>query len=276
MLGKVTNYIGFHAVPGDPILVFPYQTAFGMTSRHRVAGGVLQSYLVNGDYLTGLELEGLRQLNPASGVYFPDGLISVGVDFVPNFTRSPDVWFYLLRNYRLESSPVLGAVGLTRDDTRNSRVTLSARGVTASTETIPIHKRSTTLEILRGKVPAAGTDFLKLKLRVNYPPWWRLRKPSKLTLQMSFADGSQKTIEFVMAPNRTNEIWVYPWDDKKMGQYFADDPTQWRLDTRTDLAEVKLLVTPFDWLSVVPSSVTIEGVEAVEIVMQPPTSSSLP
>src|ERR1035441_2888484 len=87
LLLSVSAYIDQHTDRGDPILVFPYETAFGLTSRRRVAGGVLQSYLVNGDYLTHLELAGLRRSNPLFGLYFPDGVISQGVDGIPNFTQ---------------------------------------------------------------------------------------------------------------------------------------------------------------------------------------------
>ena len=145
------------------------------------------------------------------------------MDFVPSFTRSPDVWFYLVRHYRSEGSPAAGVLGLVRDDSRDARLTLAGQTIANPPPPQPITKRSTSLDLGEIRWPSAGADFVKLRLRVEYPPWWKLRKPSQLTLQMSFADGSEKSSRFVIEPNRTSDVWVYPWDDKEMGRYFAID-----------------------------------------------------
>lgn len=265
LLTNVALYVDLNTSPGDPILVFPYQTAFGATSRHQVAGGMLQSYLVNGDYLTSLELDGLSKASPPFGLYLPDGIMSEAIDGVPNFTRSPDLWFYLLRHYRSETSPVSGVVGLMRDDGRDQQVELQSETVAGPLPEKQVTKRSTSADMGPVQWPAAGADFLKLRLRVNYPLPWRLRKPSRLTLQMSFVDGSQKLIQFAVEPNRSSDIWVYPWDEKKMGSYFSNDESQWRSGSRPALTGLQLLITPFDWISVVPKSVSVANVEAVRV-----------
>ena len=268
LVRSVSAYVRANTAPGNSIAVFPYETAFGLTSRRQIAGGVLQSYLINGLYLTNLELAGLRQASPPIALYFPDGVISFAIDGVPNFARSPDVWFYLLRHYRFEGNPVSGVVGLVADGSREARLTLSQDKIADARPLVRISKRSTLLDLGTVTWPTAGADFLRLKLRVDYPLWWRLRKPSCLTMQMSFADGSQKSVQFVVEPNRSSDVWVYPWDDKEMGRYFLPDESQWRLENRPALVRLELLITPFDWISVRPRSVSIESVEGVRISLQ--------
>ena len=245
--------------------MFPYESAFGLTSRRQVAGGVLQSYLVNGGYLTGVELAGLRQANPPLALYFPDGVFSIAIDGVPNFTRGPDVWFYLLRHYRSDANPASHIGGLVRDENRDARVTLTAAKIAGPLPRVSISKRTTSVDL--GVVTSApgDTDFVKLRLAVDYPLRWRLLKPSCLTMQMSFADGSKKSVQFVVEPNRTSDVWVYPWNDKEMRRYFLPDETQWRQETRPALVKLELLITPFDWISVRPRSVSIESVDAVRL-----------
>ena len=82
---------------------------------------------------------------------------------------------------------------------------------------------------------------------------------------MSFADGSRKPIQLILPPNHATDLWVYPWDDSEMGAYFAADEADWRTGNRPALTDLQLLVTPFDWISVVPNSVTVEAIEAVRV-----------
>ena len=80
---------------------------------------------------------------------------------------------------------------------------------------------------------------------------------------MSFADGSDKSIEFVVEPNRRTDIWVYPWDDYQMGNYFLADESDWRPQDQPAIIGLKLFITPFDWISVVPQSLSVQQVDAV-------------
>ncbi len=265
LLRNVSTLVDSHTAPGSAVAIFPYQTAFGLASRRDVAGGVLQSYLMNGDYLEGLEIAALERSRPGAGLYLPDHIVSSAVDSVPNFTRSPDVWFYYLRHYAAAGNPAPGVLGLSRDDTRDPRIRFSSQVVAEAPASVRILKRSTALDLGEVRWPAEGADFLKLRLRVDYPIWWRVRKPSCLTLVMSFADGSRKPIQFVLQPGHTADIWVYPWDDSRMGSYFAPNEAEWRKEDRPSLIDVQLLITPFDWISVVPDSVTVEAVEAVRV-----------
>jgi hypothetical protein len=265
LLRSVSGFVDSHTAPNSPIAVFPYQTAFGVASRRNVGNGVLQSYLVDGAYLTGLELAELDRTRPGTGLYLPDHLVSEVVDGVPNFTRSPDVWFYYLRHYRAAGNPAPGVLAMSRDDTRDRRIRFSSQVVGSAPAMIRISKRSTALDLGSVRWPSEGADFLKLRLRVDYPVWWRLRKPSCLTLVMLFADGSRKPIQMVLQPGRTTDIWVYPWDDSGMANYFSADEADWRTGNRPALTDLQLLITPFDWISVVPNSVTVESVEAVRV-----------
>ena len=131
-----------------------------------------------------------------------------------------------------------------------------------------VSRRNTTFDLGQLRWPTEGADFLKLRVRVDYPFWWRLRKPSAYVVQMSFADGSQKSLQFVLQPGRATDIWVYPWDDETLGSYFSSDEVHWRAPNRPAVASLKLLVTPHDWISVVPKSVAVESIEAVRVDLQ--------
>ena len=263
LFSTTSNYIDQHTSPGDAIVVFPYQNAFGVMARRNVAGGVLQGYLVNGEYLTELDLAGLRKANPQFGLYFPDGVYSFGLDGVPSFTRSPGIWFYLLRHYRSDSDAPPGVVGLVRDDSRDQRLSFTEERLADALETVQVTKRVTSLDLGPIHWPAAGADFLKFRFRVNYGLWWKIRKPSALTLLISFADRSSKSIRFVVEPNHYSEVWIYPWDAKLMGGYFSSDYSE--PPPGSPITNLTLLVEPFDWISVSPESVSIGSVDAVRI-----------
>jgi hypothetical protein len=268
LLTKVSAYVDSHTAQKDQIAVFPYQTVFGLASRRQVAGGVLQSYLVNGEYLTNLELDGLRRSQPSLALYLPDELTSMAIDGVPNFTRSPELWFYLLRHYRAEGSPAPGVVGLVRDDTRQARVLSGENEAAEKIPPVRITGRHTTIDLRPSLGKDAPGDFVKMRLRVSYPFWWRFRKPSKLTLLLSFLDGTERPAQFVLPPNETSDVWIFLGSDSDLGSYFSDDPAQWT-HRQPALAGLKLLITPFDWISVAPKSVKIESIGAVQFSLKP-------
>jgi hypothetical protein len=265
VLALISSYVDQHTQPFDSIVIFPYETLIGVTARRDVAGGVLQSYLVNGDYLSGLELAGLQQKRPPLGLYFPDGTLGDAVDSVPSFTRSPQLWFYLLEHYRGDTSPLPGSASLFTDETRAARLTFSQQKIAQSAGPVRLTKRSTSLPLRAVQWPESGADFIKLRLRVDYPFWWRLRKPSKLALQIAFADGTEKRVEFVTAPNRASDVWFYPWEEVGLMSYFSPNAAYWRPGVRPSITGLTLLVNTFDWSSVVPNSVTIEGVDGIRL-----------
>ena len=146
LITDVSRYVDSHTPTGAPIAIFPYATAFGFTSHHQVAGGVLQSYLVNGPYLSELELAGLERSSPPFALYLPDGMICFGLDSVPSFTRSPDVWFYLFEHYRAAPDTPPGTVGLVRDDSR-AQLSFAEQKIVDSVGPIALHRRSTPVEL---------------------------------------------------------------------------------------------------------------------------------
>jgi hypothetical protein len=175
------------------------------------------------------------------------------------------VWFYLLRHYRGDASLMPAMVGLVRDDSREGQVTLSGDSIVEAPAAVAITARKTEVSLGEIHWPATGADLLKVRLKVNYPLWWRLRKPSKLSLKISFADGSEKAVNFVVQPNQTSDIWIYLWDDTEMGRYFLADQSKWESESHPAISGLKLLIAPFDWISVVPDGVAIERVEAVRL-----------
>ncbi len=266
-LAEVAGFVRKQARPDAKIAVLSYETAVGLLSRHQVAGGVMQSYLVNGDYLTSLEVQGLERDRPAVGLYFPGSAANPPLDSVPTLTRSPELWLYYLRHYRLADRPASDVAGLLRDDSRESRLHMSSQDVGESLSAA-ISTRSTSLDLGQLRWPSQGADFLKLRLRVDYPLEWHLRKPSCYVLQMTFANGTERAVQFVVPPGRDTDVWVFPWDDLGLVHYFSADEAQWRVANRPALTGLELIVTPFDWLSVVPESVTVESIEAVRIDLQ--------
>ena len=267
-LEGISSFVRAEAAPRSEVAIFPYQTGFGLLSRHQVAGRLMQGYLGNGEYLTKLELQSLQDAAPASGLYFADKVVSEVLDGVPNFTRSPEVWLYYMRHFRAEKQLAAGAVGLLRDDSREGRIHTLLQTVGSPLRSVMVNRRSSTFDLGQVRWPAEGADFLKLRLRVDYPSWWKVRKPSAYTLQLSFAEGSQRSIQFVVQPGRSTEVWVYPWDGETLASYFSADESQWRMPNRAAVTGVRLLVTPHDWISVVPKSVSVESMEGVRVDLQ--------
>jgi len=283
LLRKVSEYVRAQAPSGAMIAVFPYQTAFGLSSRHQVAGGVLQGYLINGEYLTDMELSALQKARPTLALYLPDreaggkrlhNRISLDVDGVLNFTRSPELWFYYVQHYRTQGSPSPGVYSLTRDDSRVARVSFQERELLSLPAPVRVRQRHFSIDLGRPQCPPSAADFVRIRLRVDYPLWWRLRKPSHLAFELSYLDGSRKSIAFVVAPNHTTDIWIYPWNEKEMGRYFSEDEQQWRDDTRPELTGIKLIIAPYDWMSVVPDTVTVEAATAVKLSLAQSTPAN--
>ena len=187
------------------------------------------------------------------------------MDGIPNFTRSPQVWFYLLHHYRGQQAPT-GAVALFRDDGREKRISLREQPIAGRFSAV-VPRRDTVLDLGKIAWPARGADFLRLRMRAEYPSWWRLRKPSRMVVEMSFDDGTHKYVSFVVEPNRDVDVWTYPWDDTAMGEYFLDNAVSGQ--NRPTITSVRLHISPLDWISVAPQRVNIESVMAVQVRISP-------
>jgi hypothetical protein len=260
------SYLDQHSKSNDSILIFPYQYMYGMTSGHNVAGGVLQSFLAGGPYLSQLDIAGLRKAAAPVGLYFPDGELSLRIDDVSNFTRTPEIWLWILSRY--EAGPQLfpGVVALQRADDRALRVSMQSVSIGLAQRTYPIAQRNAVVNLGAPSWPG-GTDFLKLRLKVHYGILWNLRKPERLQLEITRADGSHDMRAFVIQPNAVSEVWFYPWDESGLANYFDHDQDRWRTTPRSAITQLRLITTPFDWVSQQPEAISIESAEAVKINM---------
>jgi hypothetical protein len=72
---------------------------------------------------------------------------------------------------------------------------------------------------------------------------------------------------FVIQPNAVSEVWFYPWDESGLANYFDHDQDRWRTTPRSAITQLRLITTPFDWVSQQPEAISIESAEAVKINM---------
>jgi len=267
ILQDTAAYLQQHSGPPDFIAIFPYQTIFGIASRRSVAGGVMQSYLVSGAYLSQLDIAGLERAPAPAGVFIPDGDLSLPIDGVPNFTRSSEVWLWMFRHYREERELPRRVFCLQRDDSRAARITSQSRPLNAVLQSYPVRRRSSVLDLGDIVWPADGADFVRLRIKVHYSLWWKVRKPSRLVLEIEHSDGSLEQKPFIVEPNVASEVWFYPWDDAELASLFAADEAQWRTGSRPAVTRLRLRVMPLDWVSVQPDAIEVQSADAVRVSM---------
>jgi hypothetical protein len=265
MLSAGVGYLQQHSAEHDSVVVFPYQYIFGIASGRNVAGGVLQSFLAAGPYLSQFDIAGYQHANAPVGLYFPDGDLSIAIDEVPNFTRTPDVWFWLNSHYRSDQELSPGISGLLKDDSRAARISLSEVPLTVVPQSYPIHERSSVVDLGNPLWPVDGADFLRLRLTARYGPLWKVRKPEWLRLEITHADGSRDVQPFVVDPNVSSEVWFYPWNQADLAHYFDADESHWHNGPRPGITHLRLLITPLDWVSQQPDSIVIQSADAVRM-----------
>ena len=284
MLTAAAEFLGSHSAVSDSIFVFPYQTMFGLAARRNVAGGLMQAYTASGPYLSRLEIAGLEGKPIPAALYLPDddythmsqaemarwsrNYLSVPVDGIPNFTRTPEVWFWLVRHYRLAGELTTGVVPLQRDDSRAARIGLQAQSLGLPTQTYPIDERRSETSIGAPAWPA-GFDFIRLRLTVHYGFLWKLRKPERLQLEITRADGSRDVQWFILQPNVATDVWFYPWRGPDLARYFDASENEWRPGPKSPITNLRIIATPLDWVSLQPESITVETADAVRLAMAP-------
>ncbi|MFZ0793376.1 MAG: hypothetical protein WAM65_06370 [Candidatus Korobacteraceae bacterium] len=284
MLNAAANFLSQHSGPSDSIFVFPYQTMFGLAARRDVAGGLMQAYTASGPYLSRLEISGLEGKSIPAALYLPDddyshmseaevarwsrNYLSVPVDGISNFTRIPEVWFWMVRHYRAAEQLTPGVVGLQRDDSRTSRIALQAQSLGLPARSYAIDERSSATALGSPNWPQ-GFDFIRLRITVHYPFWWKLRKPERLQLEITRANGTRDIQWFMAQPNVSTEVWFYPWSGPDLARYFEADESQWRLSSRSAITDLRILATPLDWVSQQPESIDIESADAVRLTLSP-------
>ena len=280
MLQSASNYLGQHSALQERIVVFPYQTKFGIAARRTVSGGLMQAYTASGPNLAQLEISGLEIAPSPAGLYLPDadmarlsesGLVhwrnldlSLPVGGTYNFTRTPEVWFWMLQHYRAAGQLSAGVFGLLRDDSRASRISMQAQTLGLAAQTYPIHERSSEVDLGVPDWPP-GADFLRLRLTVQYGFWWKLRKPERMQLEISRADGSSELRWFVIQPNASMDVWFYPWSPPDLVHYLDADESRWRATPRPSITTLRILATPMDWVSIAPDAIVVEAADAVRI-----------
>ena len=286
MLTAGASFLSRHSPPHDSVFIFPYQTMFGLAARRNVAGGLMQPYTASGRYLSRMEIAGLEGQSIPAALYLPDddyqhmseaemarwsrNYLSVPVDGIPNFTRIPEVWFWMVRHYRATEQLSPGVVGLQRDDTRAERMVLQSKSLDLPRRSYAINARSSATDLGAPDWPNGfGFDFIRLRLTVRYPFWWKLRKPERLELEITRADGTRDLQWFVLPPNVSTEIWFYPWQAPELARYFNADESQWRGRSPSPITNLRLLATPLDWVSQQPDAIRIESADAVRLTMSP-------
>jgi len=282
MLQSASDFLGQSSAPQDRIMVFPYQTKFGIAARRTVAGGLMQAYTASGPELAQLEIAGLESRPAPAGLYLPDADavhltdrelvrwhylgLSLPVDGTYNFTRTPEVWFWMLRHYRAAGELSAGVSGLLRDDSRTSRISMQAQTLGLAVQTYPIQERSTVVDLGVPDWPP-GADFLRLRLTVRCGFWWKLRKPQRTQLEITHADGSIELRRFLTQPNASMEIWFYPWIQPDLVRYLDPDEGHWRSTPRLAITRLRILTSPLDWASVTPDAIVVEAADAVTLKM---------
>lgn len=269
VLKSAASYLQERSGPGDYMTVFSYETIFGIASRRTAAGGVMESYLASGEYLSRVDIAGLERAAAPAGLYILDGKYAGAIDNVSSFTRSPEVWLWMFRHYRSERQVFSGIFGLQRDDSRAAHITMQLQPLNIALRSYPIHARSSQVDLGNPVWPGDRADFLRLRLNVHYSPWWKLRKPALLLLEIEHPDAIYDQKAFLVEPNVSSEVWFYPGDEAELAQYFDSDEKRWRLGPRTPITGLRLLVMPFDWVSVQPDAIEVQAADAVSFGMTP-------
>ena len=282
MLTAGANFLSAQTGAKDSIFVFPYQTMFGLAARRNVGGGLMQAYTASGPYLSRLEIAGLEGKPIPAALYLPDddythmsqaetarwsrNYLSVPVDGIPNFTRTPEVWFWMVRRYRLADELTPGVVALQRDDSRPARIALQSQSLGLPLQTYAIDERRSLTSIGAPAWPA-GFDFIRLRLTVHYGFAWKLRKPERLQLEITRADGTRDVQWFILQPNVATDVWFYPWQGPDLARYFDSNESEWRPTPKSAITNLRIIATPLDWVSLQPESITVEAADAVRLTM---------
>lgn len=264
---SVAIYLQEHTTRSDWVAVFPFENAYGVAANRKVAGGVLQSYAAAGTFLVSRQIAGLQAESPPLAIYSADNLAVYGIDFVPNLTRNPEIWLYLQSLYKTEAEIRPGVLILRRDPSRRQRWRMRTIELPILPQAKDASLRPTSLVgVADGISWPANADFLKLVVRVSYPMKWHVLKPSRVLVGLQFADGTWKNTIAIVEPNHTCSIWIYPWRDSALKDYFSPDESAWRTEgPRIPVKGVSIAPYRLDKFSVNPTSIKVNQLQAVEL-----------
>lgn len=265
-LNAASRFLRDHAAPSESVMIFPFENIYGDVAGRFVAGGVLQSYVAADDFTLRLYLNGVERAHPVLAIYSADYLGSWTVDGVPHFTRNPEVWLYLHRHFHRVANLEQGILGLVRDEQRAGRWHLETMRLPVASVRQPIEEGRLIPLAQLDQWPQQDVDFLKLRIQVRFPLWWRFLKPATMRLFLKRADGSVKARRVVGRPNHKHELWIYPWNEAELMNYFFESPSDWRKTGKhSPITEVSVRFDREDWAAVLPTEVELEGLEAEHV-----------
>ena len=263
-LTGLSRYVDAHTSSSDPIFIFPWENTYGVVARRRVAGGVLQNYAAAGDVLVRRQLDALEKDRPPLVIYSEDE-IGWRLDGVANLTRNPETWLYLQSHYSTAAEIERGLFILQWDPMRFQHWSMSMKSLPINPAAWYVKiKGPTQFDVSKHLVPGADVDLLRLQLIVHYPLYWHFFKPWRLAVLVYLANGTSIWTYAVLPPNRVAEVWVSPWEPT-LGNYFSPDYRDWHARIHPPISRIRIAVSPMDWISPKPSSISVRSVDAVKL-----------
>ena len=262
-LRTVRDYLTDHTRDSDAVGIFPYQAIYAFVARRRMAGELVQNYISAGDYLSTRQMASLEQARPPAAIFAAEPWQSTPLIGVSNFTRVPRIWLYWQRWYRNDLVAFPGLLILHRDEERGGRWKMTSTSLLPG----PLEGRGAQEITVPAKF-GGDIDFVKIDIKVEYPLWWKLLRPSGIVIRVRFENGAEKSLNAIAQPDRPYEIWIYPWEQAQLANYFAPSPSQWRGGARPEIESLSLRAEPRDWIAVAPSQITIQDVQAVKLTEQ--------
>lgn len=269
-LSAISDYVDQNTPANSRMGVFPHQNIYGFFAHRLVAGAYSGSYIGVGDYLNSLDLIAWRREPPPTVVYSADWEGSARVAGIPNFIRNPRLWIYLQQWYEKDQILQPRILGLRRSPERGDKWQMQEMPLSVPPAT---YKVGNEVNINLGPLDIASkdeADFIKFRVNVRYPIWWKVLKPSYVLVDVHYADGSIKEQLALAEPNHNYEIWIFPWRDFEQPNYFEKDPALWREDDGPPqhITGISLRFKRMDWASVLPESVTVSAIDGVRVSLK--------
>jgi hypothetical protein len=260
----VAEFIDQNVSSDRPVVIFPNDNVYGFVAQRRVAGLIEQNYVAAGDGMQRAQIESYERDRAPAAIYSADGLATSARGGISNFVRTPLVWLYVQQHYRAGEDLLLGTSGLLRDDKRAANISQQVTPIPVQASVTAV-RAGELIPIANVPQPQQGADFFRLRMKVDYPFWWRVLKPAQTIVHLSLADGSEKLIPVIAEPNAEYEVWIYPWNEAQLMNYFSPDPKVWRSGTRPAVTKVAIEFKRFDAFSVLPKTAEFEKLEAVTL-----------
>ncbi len=269
-ISHVAGYLEAHTSPSQFIAIFPFENLYADMAGRPVAGGVLQAYAAAAPLLMERHIRGLEKQDPPVAVFSADEVATYGIDGVPNFTRSPELWLYLQARYTTETEAWPGVYILHRDRDRQQRWQMSFGNLPLTRNPQPLTwSQGVEWTIAENLQWPSSADFLRVRLRVSYPVSWHFLKPRPVIVRLHYSDGSDKAVLTVLPPDRETSLWIFPRQERQLAYYFLPNPGAWRWE-KWAKAPVSLAIgfKRFDWASVRPKRAEILSLQAATVSLR--------